>query len=205
MTRTPAFVTPDGAALDEAAALLARGEVVAIPTDTVYGVAVSPVVPGATDRLFAAKGRSRDVPIAVLVADAAQAWSIARRPPPSAALRLAARHWPGPLTIVVERSPDWSADLGDDRMTVGVRCPDDDWVRALCQRTGALATSSANRHGEPTPPDAVGVAGVFAGAVALVVDGGRRHGLPSTVVRCGHDGAVEVVRSGAIAPEALTE
>jgi tRNA threonylcarbamoyl adenosine modification protein (Sua5/YciO/YrdC/YwlC family) len=130
--------------------ILRSGGVVLLPTDTVYGVAVDPTIPGATQRLFDLKGRGRDIPIAVLVADAEQAWSIARHPVLPAALGLAARHWPGALTLVVWRDPAWPADIGDDLATVGVRCPDHDLVRAWCREVGPLATSSANRHGEPS-------------------------------------------------------
>lgn len=172
---------------------LRRGEVVVIPTDTVYGVAVDPTVPGATQRLFERKGRGRDIPIAVLVADAEQAWALAERPVPDAALDLAAAHWPGALTIVVRRAPGWAADLGDVSATVAVRCPDDDQVRAWCREVGPLATSSANRHGEPTPVDFHEVAAL--GEVA--VDGGRLSGAPSTVVDCTVD-PPRVLRQGAI-------
>jgi L-threonylcarbamoyladenylate synthase len=172
---------------------LRRGDVVVIPTDTVYGVAVDPTVPGATQRLFECKGRGRDVPIAVLVADADQAWSLAELPIPDTALDLAATHWPGALTIVVRRAPGWAADLGDVTATIAVRCPDDEQVRAWCRAVGPLATSSANRHGEPTPVAFEDAARL--GTVA--VDGGRLSGAPSTVVDCTVD-PPRVLRQGAI-------
>ncbi len=174
---------------------LRSGLVVLIPTDTVYGVAVDPTVPGATQRLFDLKGRGRDVPIAVLVADEGQAWSIAAKPVPAAALKLAGKHWPGALTLVVPRDPAWPADLGDDRATVGVRCPDHDGVRALCRDVGPLATSSANRHGEPTPAAAADAAAVL--GVDVIVDGGMLRGAASTVVDCTVD-PPRVLRQGAV-------
>jgi tRNA threonylcarbamoyl adenosine modification protein (Sua5/YciO/YrdC/YwlC family) len=187
----------DADGLASAAFFLRAGEPVVIPTDTVYGVAVDPTLPGATQRLFDLKGRGRDVPIAVLVADDRQAWSLAAAPVPPAALDLAAAHWPGPLTLVVRRATAWDADLGDETETIGVRCPGEAWVRSLCAEVGPLATSSANRHGEPTPRDAAGVAELFEEAVGLVVDGGASSGTASTVVDCLTD-PPSIVRAGAL-------
>ena len=159
------------------------GLLVGLPTDTVYGLAAAAEVPGATDRLFAAKGRGGDVPVAVLCADAGQALGLAD---PDAlgdeVRRLAARLWPGPLTLVLPRRPGLAYALGEPAATIGVRCPDEPVVLALAAEVGPLATSSANRHGEPTPTTAAGVAAHFRDAVALVVDGGVRAGAPSTVV-----------------------
>jgi tRNA threonylcarbamoyl adenosine modification protein (Sua5/YciO/YrdC/YwlC family) len=192
----------DAAGLEAAVGALSSGGVIAVPTDTVYGLAVIPTLPGATDLLYAAKGRPRSVPIAVLVADAEQAWGLAAAPVPRVALRLAERHWPGALTLVVRRAEGWSADLGDDGATVGVRCPDHEWIRSLCQRVGPLATTSANVHGGPTPPDAPGVAELLGASVALVVDGGRREGDPSTVLDCTVE-PPQVLRAGRVPASAL--
>jgi L-threonylcarbamoyladenylate synthase len=178
-------------------AVLRRGGTVLLPTDTVYGVAVLPTAAGAGQRLFDLKGRGRDIPIAVLVADADQAWSIAQHPVPEVALRLAARFWPGALTIVVDRDPKWPGDIGDGPPTVGVRCPDHELVRRLCREVGPLATSSANRHGEPTPTTAVEAAAALLGGVDVVIDGGSLPGRASTVVDCSVDPPV-IIREGAI-------
>ena len=167
-----------------------------IPTDTVYGVAVAASVPGATQRLFAIKERPSDVPLPVLVADAEQATACAAKVP-AAAKRLMARWWPGGLTIVLARSPDFDVDLGGDGTTVGLRVPDHEVPRELARRVGPLVTTSANRHGRPTPPDAAGVAAELGDGVAVVVDGGTCEGEPSTVVSC-VDGGVRIVRQGAI-------
>lgn len=175
--------------------ILRSGGVVLLPTDTVYGVAVDPTIPGATQRLFDLKGRGRDIPIAVLVADAEQAWSIARRPVSPHVRALAASHWPGALTLIVERDPAWPADLGDDTRTVGLRCPDAPLVRDLCKAVGPLATSSANRHGAPTPTTAAEAAA--ATNPDFVVDGGPLEGTASTVVDCTVD-PPRVVRQGAV-------
>jgi L-threonylcarbamoyladenylate synthase len=174
---------PPAAVVDAVATALRTGAVVALPTDTVYGLAVDPAVPGATRRLFAVKGRPGDVPVAVLVASVDQAVLLADPVPPAAA-RLMADHWPGALTLVLPRRPGVDLDLGHPRTTVGVRYPDAPLVRAVAAVVGPLATTSANLHGEPTPATAAGVAAVVGDGVALVVDGGTLAGTASTVVDC---------------------
>ncbi len=180
--------------LDEAVDALQRGEVIVVPTDTVYGVAVAASVPGATARLFAVKDRPTDVALPVLVADEAQAREIADVSPAAAALMAA--HWPGGLTIVLPRRAGFDVDLGGtDATTVGVRVPDHDVPRELARRVGPLVTTSANRHGRPTPPTAAEVGAEL--DVALVLDGGRCEGAPSTVVRLDGESVV-VLRQGAV-------
>ncbi len=174
---------PPKSALVEAAAALAEGFPVAIPTDTVYGLAADPSVPGATERIFQAKRRPRDVDLPVLVATPEQALTLATAVPP-AALALMKRFWPGPLTVVIPRRPDLVADLGEDDATIGVRCPNHPVPRALCAKVGPLATTSANLHGEATSVTAQEVAAVFGAAVPVVLDGGPCTGSPSTVVDC---------------------
>jgi L-threonylcarbamoyladenylate synthase len=174
-------VGPDAVAL--AIDALRGGEVVALPTDTVYGLAALPTIAAATDRLFALKGRDADTPIAVLCADAAQAFALAAPDAPSREVRhIADRLWPGPLTLVLPRRPGLGYELGEPADTVGVRCPDYALVRAIATTVGPIATTSANRHREPTAPTAEGVAAIFGAGLALVVDGGRCEAPPSTVV-----------------------
>jgi tRNA threonylcarbamoyl adenosine modification protein (Sua5/YciO/YrdC/YwlC family) len=162
---------------------LADGRIVGIPTDTVYGLAADPFRPGATERLFEAKRRGRHVDLPVLVADREQALSLTQAVP-DVASTLMERFWPGPLTLVLPRRPDLTADLGDDEATIGVRCPAHPVPLALCAKGGPIATTSANLHGEPTSQTAEEVVAVFGNAVAVVLDGGRRSGSPSTVVDC---------------------
>jgi len=174
-------VGPDAVAL--AIDALRGGEVVALPTDTVYGLAALPTIAAATDRLFALKGRGADTPIAVLCADAAQAFGLAAPDAPTPEVRHIAEHlWPGPLTLVLPRRPGLGYELGEPAGTVGVRCPDHALVRAIAAAVGPIATTSANRHGEPTAPTAEGVAATFGTGLALVLDGGRCEAPPSTVV-----------------------
>ena len=180
MSATPGPVADLAAAL----AALRAGEVAVIPTDTVYGVAVAASVPGATTKLFAVKRRPTDVALPVLVADLGQARALAAEPFPLLAERLAERFWPGGLTLVVPRRPGLGLDLGGDDATVGLRQPAHPVPLALGQEVGPLVTTSANLHGRPTPLTAAEVSAELGPSVAVVVDGGRCEGAPSTVVDC---------------------
>ncbi len=184
--------------LAAAVAALEAGQVVAIPTDTVYGLAVDPTRPGATDALFALKARPATLDLPVLVASIGQAESLAGpdglSPP---ARRLARAFWPGALTIVVPRRGGLDWDLGAHSQTIGLRLPDHAAARALCDEVGALATTSANVHGQPPCTDADAVLRAFPSGV-VVVDGGRCAGAPSTVVSLLGD-APRCLREGAVA------
>ncbi len=171
------------AARERAVEALAGGRTIALPTDTVYGLAVDPFLPGAADRLFELKHRPRDVSLPVLVSGIDQALGLATAVPASAAI-LMARFWPGALTVVLPARAGLTADLGDDDATIGIRCPDHPVPLALCRAVGPLATTSANRHGEPTLTTAADVEACFGDAVVLILDGGTCMGEPSTVVDC---------------------
>lgn len=185
----------DTAVIEQAATVLADGGVVVVPTDTVYGVAASIRCPEAIRRLFVLKGRPSSNPLAVLVADLAQASTLVdldRIPSTSreAVHRWTGAFWPGALTVVLPRSVALrQVDLGGPvagggsaEMTVGVRCPASPVVRALAERVGPLVTTSANRSGDPTPRTASAAAQSLAGAVDLVLDGGSCTQTASTVV-----------------------
>lgn len=175
---------------------LAAGSVVAVPTDTVYGLAARIDRPGALAALFELKGRPGDLALPVLIGRWGQLDLVAETWPRDASM-IAARFWPGPLTVVVPARPAVGPLLGSPGTTVGIRRPKYRFIRALCARAGPLAVTSANRHGEAPcrtaaeviaafdrPPGA-GVAGAAPGSpLALVVDGGRCDGVPSTVVDC---------------------
>lgn len=186
---TPAVLEAgDPAAVDRVADLLRAGGVVCVPTDTVYGLAVDPRLPGAVERVFALKERPAAVALPVLVASAGQVEEVAGGLE-AAARGLADRWWPGPLTLVVPRHPAFDADLGGGprgRWTVGVRWPDHPVVRALCLAVGPLAVTSANTHGKPPASTATEAVTAFAdgGLLEVVLDGGVCTGLPSTVVEC---------------------
>lgn len=170
-------------AVELAVKALASGQVVAIPTDTVYGLGADPFTTGGADRLFLLKRRPREMDLPVLVADEEQALGLATAVP-ATARALMERFWPGALTVVLPRHPDLQADLGADEATVGVRCPAHPVPLALCRAHGPVATTSANLHGEPTITTAVELAEVFGEAVAVVLDAGPCLGAPSTVVDC---------------------
>ncbi|MEZ5165930.1 MAG: L-threonylcarbamoyladenylate synthase [Acidimicrobiales bacterium] len=182
-----------GADLTVVAAALRRGEVVILPTDTIYGLVAAADDSAAVERMFAEKQRPADVRVAVLVADVEQARRYVLLG--EAGEALAAACWPGPLTIVAPRHAPGSLAAGDDD-TLGVRCPDDDRLRALAAAVGPLAATSANRHGRETAATAEGVASDFPGL--LVVDGGPRVASASTVISV-VDHPVQVLREGPIA------
>lgn len=180
----PVVVATDGRSVAAALEALDAGGVVAIPTDTVYGLAARLDRPDALAAVFAAKGRPAGLALPVLVGRWQQVHDVAAEWPRSASM-LAARYWPGALTVVVPVRESLGAHLGGDGRTVGLRQPDHRWVRSLCRRAGPLAVTSANRHGEPPCTTAGAVQRAFgAGALSLVVDGGPCDGVPSTVADC---------------------
>lgn len=166
--------------LDAAVRAVRAGEVIGIPTDTVYGIGIDPARPDATRRLFAAKGRPEHLALPVLVASEADAGELAELD--ERARRLIGAFWPGPLTLVLRRRPGVVLHLGGDETTVGLRCPGQPIARRLLERTGPLAVTSANRHGEPPATTAEALAAVLGDAVAVVVDGGTCGGAPSSVL-----------------------
>jgi L-threonylcarbamoyladenylate synthase len=194
----------------EAARVLAAGGLVAVPTDTVYGIAVALATPGGIERLFAAKSRPPDKAIALLLADPDQAREIGELSPGAAAL--ASAFWPGGLTLVVPRRTDrplpaalTGGELAPGAIpTVGLRVPAHDAPRALARAVGPLPTTSANRSGEPEARDADELEALLGTALDLVIDGGPSAGGPaSTVVDC--TGPEPIVRrAGAIPVEAIS-
>ena len=174
---------PPVTAIKQAVEALVAGDIVGVPTDTVYGLAADPFHTGASDRLFAIKRRPRSVELPVLVANEEQALTLTIAVP-AAARRLMAKYWPGALTLVLPRRPDLNADLGDDDATVGLRCPAHPVPLALCEAVGPLATTSANRHGEPPATTALELASAISAGVGLVLDAGVCDGAASTVVEC---------------------
>ncbi len=179
-------------AIAEAAAALAQGELVAFPTDTVYGLAAGH---GHVLKLFAAKDRPRDKRIPVLLADLANLDASAIVTP--LARRLAARFWPGPLSIVL---------TAPGRGTLAFRVPDHPVARQLLAASGGgLPVTSANRSGGADCLTAQEVVAQLGGRVALVLDGGRAPGgVPSTVVDCTGTTPV-ILREGAVSRDALLE
>jgi L-threonylcarbamoyladenylate synthase len=190
--------------LDAAAAAIADGRLVLLPTDTVYGVAADAFTPAAVTSLLAAKNRGRTMPVPVLIGEASTLAGLVLHLP-SVANDLAQAFWPGGLTLVVEHAPSLAWDLGDAEGTVAVRLPDDDLTRDLLRRTGPLAVSSANRSGRPAATTAQEAEAQLGAHAAVVLDGGpRAESAASTIVDC--TGPVpRVLRVGAIPVERLRE
>jgi L-threonylcarbamoyladenylate synthase len=158
-------------ALARARDALRSGDLVVVPTETVYGIAADAFAPGATARVFELKKRPRKLPLPVLVSRPRQAWALCDSVPPGAA-ELVATFWPGPLTLILPQTPDLDWDLGDSRGTIALRMPDHADTLALLEMTGPLAVTSANLSGEPTPSTVVEIRSRFADAVAIYLDGG---------------------------------
>lgn len=178
--------------------VLRAGGLVAMPTDTVYGVGVALGADDGLMRLFAAKDRPLDRAIVLLVADLEQAASVGVLSP--AARALAERFWPGGLTLVLAQAPGAAlpAVLTAGAATIGVRLPDHDSPRALARELGPLPVTSANLSGHPDARDAADVLAQLGSRIDLVLDGGpARGGTPSAVVDC--SGQVpRVLRAGAV-------
>ncbi len=178
--------------------VLRAGGVVALPTDTVYGIAVALDTPGGIERLFEVKRRPPDKGIMLLLDEVEQAGEIGEIGPAAAALGAAC--WPGGLTVVVPRRPDVSLPvaLSPGTETVGLRVPDHQAPRTLARGVGPLPTTSANRSGDPEARDAGEILAQLGDAVDLILDGGAAHGGPaSTVVDCAGD-VPRVLRVGAV-------
>lgn len=175
-----------GPARDEAVARAAEalraGDLVVLPTDTVYGVAADAFSPAGTRAVFAVKQRGRALPLPVLVRGPKQLTGLVTRVP-EAAESLMAAYWPGPLTIVVPSDPNLAWDLGDAQGTVAVRMPLDDVALAVIRAVGPLAVSSANVSGDPAATTAGEAREQLGDRVAVYLDAGPRSELrPSTIV-----------------------
>lgn len=163
-----------------AESVLSGGGLVVIPTDTVYGLAAKIDIPSAIDRIFEVKGRSRNKPLAVLIADFGSARKLAVFS--EEAEEVAERDWPGPLTIVVPRSESArDISLGGDPATIGLRIPDHPFARELLGKVGPLAATSANPAGEPQHATVQEISKSLHG-VDLFLDDGPIRGRPSRVI-----------------------
>ena len=194
------MVESDGSHVNTIVNALERGEVVAIPTDTVYGLAADPTSPTAMRSLFELKERPEGVPVAVLVSSLDMARSIVE--PNAPFEQLAAEHWPGALTIVAAARPNLGLHIGATAneagvSTVGVRVPDHDLIRRCANAFGPIAATSANRHGAPTITEPTALVDAFGDHVKVVVASGVLEGLASTVVDVsGRD--VVILRQGVV-------
>lgn len=187
--------------------LLAAGELVGIPTETVYGLAADARNPQAVLRIFQAKGRPADNPLIVHIADAADLEQVAEAEQISkTARKLASLFWPGPLTLVLPKRSDIPPETSAGLDTVGIRCPSHPAAREIIRASGTvLAAPSANLSGTPSPTLASHVMDDFSGRIAAVVDGGPcQVGLESTVVSFEGE-RVRLLRPGGVTLEQLRE
>ncbi len=191
-------------AVTAASLAVQRGDLVVIPTDTVYGIAADAFDADAVKDLLKAKGRGREMPPPVLVSSATTVDALATDLP-GYARALIEEFWPGPLTIVCRQQPSLQWDLGDTRGTVAVRMPDHDVALAILERTGPLAVSSANKTGQPAATDVDAVLEMLGDDVSVVIDAGTSAGgQASTIVDVtGSQG--RVLRRGALSLEDLNE
>ncbi len=185
--------------IEACARALRRGGVIAIATDTVYGLACDPRRAVAVERVYTLKRRPAQLELTLLAASAEDLQGLVRFN--DEARRLAARHWPGPLSIVLPVGEVRTA-VPRHGMTISCRVPGHDELRELLRRSGPLATTSANRHGEPPAADAAQAAAAFAGEVDCILDGGPAAGRASTIIDCTVTPA-RVLREGPIAATEL--
>ena len=188
-----------------AVALLRAGEVVAFPTETVYGLGADASNPQAVRQIFEIKGRPDHHPLIVHIADAPQLdlWA---EDIPDTAWRLAAQFWPGPLTLILSRRSDVAREITGGQDTIGVRVPDHPMAAALLRAFGGgIAAPSANRFGRVSPTTAQHVCDELGSRVGMILDGGScRIGVESTIVSLVHGMAV-LLRPGGLSVEALED
>lgn len=193
-------MTDDDPALDDVVAALDRGGVVAVPTDTVYGIACRPGDAAAVERIYAIKQRPPALELSLLGADVASLETLAHLGDRGG--RLAAAFWPGPLSIIVPVRRDQPLAVPRAGHTVSVRVPDHDLLRNLLRVTGPLASTSANRHGEPPATTAAQVTESLGDTLDAVLDGGPANGLASTIIDL-TETPPRVLRTGPLSVEEL--
>jgi L-threonylcarbamoyladenylate synthase len=189
---------PHRDAIQEAAKLIRIGRVIALPTDTLYGLGCNPFSADAVARVFEVKGRAADQPLPLIASDAAQVAS-ELGVMSGAGRRLAERFWPGPLTLVLIAPATLAREVTGGTGTVGVRVPDNVVARAICEATGyPITATSANVSGEPPTDDPDIVEQSLGSRIDLLIDAGQTPGgAPSTIVDVSGS-SVRLVRDGAI-------
>jgi L-threonylcarbamoyladenylate synthase len=187
--------------IESAMQVLLSGGLVAFPTDTVYGVGALVFDEKAVESIYTAKERPVEKAIPVLIGDTEHLMLVAEEIP-TAAARLIARFWPGPLTVLVPKKGS-VPQVVSATSTVGVRVPDHEVARVLLRLAGPMAVTSANRSSQPSPTTAQEVLAQLDGRIAMIVDGGRTPGgVPSTLVDCTGD-EIQILREGPISREDL--
>ena len=191
--------------MEQAGKLIAEGELVAFPTETVYGLGGDALDPDASRRIYAAKGRPSDNPLIVHIADFDDMKRVAREVPEQAK-KLADAFWPGPLTMIVWKSDAVPEATTGGMQTVAVRMPKHPVALELIRRSGCLiAAPSANTSGRPSPTEAQHVAEDLSGKIAMILDGGPVGiGIESTIIDLTEEKPM-ILRPGYITPEMLSE
>lgn len=191
--------------MDRAGKLIAEGELVAFPTETVYGLGGDALDPDASRKIYAAKGRPSDNPLIVHIAEFDDMKRVAREVPEQAR-KLADAFWPGPLTMIVWKSDAVPEATTGGMQTVAVRMPNHPVALELIRRSGCLiAAPSANTSGRPSPTEAQHVAEDLSGKIAMILDGGPVGiGIESTIIDLTEEKPM-ILRPGYITPEMLSE
>lgn len=191
--------------MEQAGKLIAEGELVAFPTETVYGLGGDALDPDASRKIYAAKGRPSDNPLIVHIADFDDMKRVAREVPEQAK-KLADAFWPGPLTMIVWKSDAVPEATTGGMQTVAVRMPNHPVALELIRRSGCLiAAPSANTSGRPSPTEAGHVAEDLSGKIAMILDGGPVGiGIESTIIDLTEEKPM-ILRPGYITPEMLSE
>ncbi|MEG0571178.1 MAG: L-threonylcarbamoyladenylate synthase, partial [Oscillospiraceae bacterium] len=189
-----------------AASLLKKGEIVGMPTETVYGLAANAYDVSAVEKIFIAKGRPQDNPLIVHISDVAMLKDLIVEMPPIAK-KLAEKFWPGPLTMIFKKSDKVSFTVTANLDTVAVRFPSSKTAKALIEAANVpLAAPSANLSGSPSPSQASHVYDDLNGRIPAIIDGGECEvGLESTVIIPHNDDSITLLRPGAITVEMLQE
>lgn len=189
--------------LAAAVSAVRRGELVVLPTDTVYGVGADAFDADAVQRLLLAKGRGREMPPPVLISANTTLDALASELP-AWTHALVEQFWPGPLTIVVRQQPSLRWDLGETRGTVAIRMPHHADALELLGRTGPMAVTSANLTGRPAAIDADAAEEMLGESISVLLDGGPTPGsTPSTILDCTSD-RPRLLRAGALSVAELT-
>ena len=199
------ILSPESEDIKEVAAILKNGDVAAIPTETVYGLAGNALEGQCVRKIYEAKGRPSDNPLIVHISDISQ-WAPLVKSIPESAMALAESFWPGPLTIILPKSDIIPDEICGGLNTVAVRMPSNEIARAIIRECGfPLAAPSANTSGKPSPTCAEHVKQDLDGKIAAIIDSGECSvGIESTVITLATD-IPRLLRPGGITPEMLTE
>ena len=189
----------------KAAELIRQGEVVGIPTETVYGLGADALDPKAVSRIFAAKNRPMDNPLIVHIYSIEQVDGLSNQVP-KLFYKLAEKFWPGPLTMIVPKSERVPDETSGGLDTVGIRMPSHPVMRELIKLSTPIAAPSANRSGYPSPTTAKHVYRDMKGRISAVIDGGEcRFGVESTVICFENEDTVRILRPGSVTEKMLSE